>query len=538
MQLCLRAYFSCEYSRLTASRELEKVARYEAGDVRKQGKGWNMRTARKFSCGIGLIGLMAAAAGAAQSLPDPDETAQGDVSVTIYQNGQSLVQDIRQLDIANGRSRIEFPDVSAQIRAQTLSFAARDTAIIEQNFDFDLLTPGKLMEKAIGQTITLVRTNPATGAETRERAKILSTAGGVVVQIGDRIEVLRDDGLPVRAVFDRVPPNLRARPTLSVNVESTRSGVRPAAIRYLTPGLGWTADYVALFDDGDSTIDMQGWVTLTNTTGTTFHNADTLLVAGSPNGRFGGGRSQRNMVRAGTESSGREQVGDFYLYPIDARTTIADQQTKQVSFLDVQGVTAKKVYRRTVNWLSNDSNPQNVSSEIAFNTSSQGGLGDALPAGTVRFYQRDSQGTPQFIGENTIGHTPTGSELSLRTGDAFDIFVQAEVEKREEISSGEWIKTRRFVVYQDGAETTRVDEERPETFWQTTMRYTITNAKDAPVEIDLVQAGLDRGWWSRDFRIVSEDEPGVQINADRRKWSVPVPANGEREFRVIFATRY
>lgn len=472
------------------------------------------------------------------TIADPDSTAQGDVSVTIYQNGQSLVQDIRQLNIPRGRSRIEFPDVSAQIRAQTLSFAARDTAILEQNFDFDLLTPGKLMEKAIGQTITLVRTNPATGAETRERAKILSTAGGVVVQIGNRIEVLRDDGLPVRAVFDRVPPNLRARPTLSVNVQSARGGVRPAAIRYLTPGLGWTADYVALFDDGASTIDMQGWVTLTNTTGTTFHNASTVLVAGSPNGRSGGRRSQRNLLRAGTESSGREQVGDFYLYPIDARTTIANQQTKQVSFLDVQGVAAKKIYRRTVGWLSNDRNPVNVSSEIAFNTSRKGGLGDALPAGTVRFYQRDSQGTPQFIGENTIGHTPTGSELSLRTGDAFDIFVQAEVEKRDVITASQWEKTSRSIVYRDGEEIARIDRERPKKFWQTTMRYTITNAKDEPVELDLVQAGLDRGWWSRDYRVVSEDLPGSQINADRRKWVIPIAANGERVFRVTFQTRY
>lgn len=483
-----------------------------------------------------MVGLAAIPALHAQSIPDPDQTSQGDVSVTIYQNGQSLVQDIRQLNIQSGRSRIEFPDVSAQIRPQTLSFAAANTGIIEQNFDFDLLTPGALMEKAIGQTVTLVRTNPATGQETRERAKILSTAGGVVIQIGNRIEVLRDDGLPVRAVFDRVPPNLRARPTLSVTLESSRSGTRPASIRYLTPGLGWTADYVALYNEQDGSIDMQGWVTLTNTTGTTFHNASTLLVAGNPNG--GGRNNNRNMVSAGTQSSGREQVGDFYLYPIDARTTIANRQTKQVSFMDVQGVKADKVYRRTVDWLSNDSSPVNVSSEIAFSSSREGGLGDALPAGTVRFYQRDSQGTPQFIGENTIGHTPMGSELSLRTGDAFDVLIQAEVEKREVLTDSDWIKTARYIVYQDGEEVGRVEDERPKRYWQTTMRYTITNAKSEAVDVDLVQAGLDRGWWSRDYRIVSEDGPGEQLNADRRKWVVPVPANGKREFRVTFATRY
>ena len=487
----------------------------------------------KLLAAVSCLGMAGHAAG--QSVPDPDETAQGDVSVTIYQNGQSLVQDIRQLDIARGRSRIEFPDVSAQIRPETLSFAADGTAIVEQNFDFDLLTPTKMMEKAIGQTVTLLRTNPATGIETRERAKVLSTAGGVVVQIGDRIEVLRDDGLPVRVIFDRVPPNLRARPTLSVNVESSRAGTRPTQIRYLTGGLGWSADYVALYDEARGSIDMQGWVTLTNNTGTTFHNADTLLVAGNPNG---GRNYNPGMVRAGTQSANREQVGEFYLYPIDARTTIANAQTKQVSFLDVQGVRARKVYSRTVGWLANDSRPMNVSSEISFSSSSDGGLGDALPAGTVRFYQKDSKGSPQFIGENGIGHTPMGSELSLRTGDAFDIFIQAEVEKRERLTAQEWEKTARYIVIEDGEEVRRIEEERPVDYWQTTMRYTITNAKPVPVNVDLVQAGLDRGWWSRDYRIVSEDEPGKQLNSDRRKWIVPVPANGKREFRVTYASRY
>jgi hypothetical protein len=480
------------------------------------------------------------AAGLAQVTADPDATAQGDVSVTIYNNDQALVQDVRQLQIAAGRSRISFPDVSAQIRPETLSFAAADTAIVEQNFDFDLLTPGKLMEKAIGQTVTLLRTNPATGQETRERATVLSVAGGVVVQIGDRIEVLRDDGLPVRVIFDRVPPNLRARPTLSVTLESSRGGTRPASLRYLTPGLGWSADYVALYDEGKGTIDMQGWVTLTNNTGTTFHAANTLLVAGSPSGS-GGYNSpgpQPRRFSPGTETAGREQLGDFYLYPIAERTTIANAQTKQVSFLDVQAVPARKVYSRDVGWLSSEDQPVNVTSEIAFATSRDGGLGDALPAGTVRFYQRDRQGNPQFIGENQVGHTPMGSELSLATGDAFDVFVQAEVERRDRITSDEYERSGRFRVIENGEVTRTVEVEKTAEFWRTTMRYTLTNAKPTPVEVELFQEGLDRGWWGRDFRVVSEDVPGEQLNADRRKYLVEVPANGKREVRVTYETRY
>ncbi len=488
---------------------------------------------------LAVVGALTAVAASAQSIPAPDETAQGEVALTIYNGGTTLVQDVRQINIAAGNSRVEFPDVSASIQPQTLSFAAPNTTIIEQNFDFDLLTPTKLMEKAIGQTVTLLRTNPATGTETRERATVLSTAGGVVIQIGDRIEVLRDDGLPVRVIFDRVPPNLRARPTLSVTLDSSRAGTRPVSLRYLTGGLGWSADYVALYNERTDTIDMQGWVTLTNNTGTTFHQADTVLVAGDPNGG-GGQRSfgSRGLTRAGTEAASRERLGDFYLYPITARTTVANAQTKQVSFLDAQAVPARKVYSIDTGFQQNDEIPANVESRIAFSTSRDQGLGDALPAGTVRFYQRDREGTPQFIGENNIGHTPMGSELSLATGNAFDITVQTEVEKRETITGAEWEKSARYRVYDNGKVVGQVEIERPKTFYRTTMRYTLTNAKPEAVNVEITQGGLFRGPWADDYRIISEDIAGEQINTDRRKYTVPVPAEGKRVIRVTFETRY
>nr|WP_133366766.1 DUF4139 domain-containing protein [Qipengyuania sediminis] len=499
--------------------------------------------------------LVAAEAAAAQQtqaslIADPDATAQGDVAVTIYNNDQALVQDVRRLPVARGRSRIEFADVSAQIRPETLSFAAEGAGIVEQNFDFDLLTPTKLMEKAVGSEVTLIRTNPATGAEIRERATVLSTAGGVVVRIGDRIEVLRDDGLPVRAIFDRVPPNLRARPTLSVTVESETAGTREAAIRYLTPGLGWSADYVALFDEVKGTVDMQGWVTLSNETGTTFHRAKTLLVAGSPGqaeGRVRGGypmpppppRVPRGgAVQPGTETAGRERLGDFYLYPLAERTTIANAQTKQVSFLDTSGVPARRRYAREVGWLANDPAPVNVSSQVAFSSAREQGLGDALPAGTVRFYQRDRQGTPQFVGESAIGHTPMGSLLTLRTGDAFDVLVQAEVAAREKITAAEYERSARYRVIENGQVVREVEIERAADFYRTTMRYTFTNAKPVPVEVELAQSGLDQGSWSRDLRVPSEDIPGRQTNADRREWTVTVPANGKRVVTVVYEARY
>ena len=484
----------------------------------------------------GAIAASAGAQNAGAADPASEQTAQGDVSVTIYNNGQSLVQDVRQLAIAQGRSVVSFPDVSAMIRPETLSFSAANTGIVEQNFDFDLLTPQKLMEKAVGQEVTLIRTNPATGAETTQRAEILSVMGGVVIRVNGRIEVLRDDGLPVRVIFDRLPPNLRARPTLSVTLDSTRGGTRPASIRYLTGGLGWSSDYVALFDEARGTVDMQGWVTLTNTTGTTFHQANTLLVAGNP--QTSRSQPRRDLVRPGTETADRERLGDFYLYPIAGRTKIANNQTKQVSFLDVQGVPARRVYSRQIGWLASDSSPVNASAAISFSTSRSGGLGDALPAGTVRFYQRDAQGNPQFVGENGIGHTPMGSLLSLRTGDAFDVFVQAEVESRNRITAAEYERSARFRVITDGEVTREVEIERAVDYYQTTMRYTFTNAKPEAVEVELTQGGLDYGWWARDFRVTAEDVPGEQLNAGNRLYRVSVPANGSRVVRVTYQTKY
>ena len=183
-------------------------------------------------------------------LADPQAmAADRALSVTIYAGDLALVQDRREIEVKVGRQRLEFQDVSAQIRPETVSLTAADISIVEQNFDFDLLTPAKLMEKAVGQEVTIVRVNPATGAETREQAQVLATNNGVVLKIGERIEVLRDDGLPVRVIFDKVPDNLRARPTLSVTVIGSQAGTRPATLSYLTPGLGWRADYVALYDE-------------------------------------------------------------------------------------------------------------------------------------------------------------------------------------------------------------------------------------------------------------------------------------------------
>jgi hypothetical protein len=367
-----------------------------------------------------------------------------------------------------------------------------------------------MMEKAVGHTVTLVRTVPGTGVEKREQAEVLATNGGVVLRIGDHIEVLRDDGMPVRVIFDKVPDNLRASPTLSVTVDA-KSGSREAALRYLTPGLGWRADYVALFDEATGKIDVQGWVTLTNNSGTSYDKAETVLVAGNPNiiGQYNQGNDSEAMTDAGTESGTRARLGDYYLYPLPERTTIANQQTKQVSFLDVHGAPAKHGYEFRLGWMQTIEQPQSAASVYQFSNASKGGLGDQLPAGIVRFYLRDKTGAPQFIGEHGIGNTPMGSQLAISTGDAFDVKVKSTVEKRERIGG-------------------HFDYN-----WKTTMRYTLTNALPKPVTVTLVQDGL----WG-DTKIKSESQKSIRRSADSAAWEVVVPGNGSATVTATFDSKY
>ncbi|MDB5709846.1 MAG: hypothetical protein JWL96_1916 [Sphingomonas bacterium] len=459
---------------------------------------------------IMLAALAWPAVAAAQTTPvmPTGLSAQGDVAVTIYQNGQALIQDVRQLDLPGGRTRQEFPDVSAQIRSETVTLSGPGLGVVEQNFDYDLLSPDKLMEKAVGSVLTIVRTNPATGVETREQAKVLAANGGIVLQIGNRIEVLRDDGLPVRVVFDKVPDNLRARPTLSVTIQADHAGHVPTTLTYLTPGMNWTSDYVMLFDEGKGTVDVQGWVTLTNNTGTTYRNANVLLIAGNPN-RVAGDFSRLAETRldvAGTESGTRERLGDYYLYPLAERTTIANAQQKQVSFLDVKAAPARRAYEWVNGWLATNDEPRSAASVIKFSSAKSGGLGDQLPSGTMRVYMRDAQGDPQFVGESRIDATPMGSQMSLRTGDAFDVKGQAVTVERKRLSSDRW---------------------------RTTMRYDFTNARPAAVTVDVAQDGL----WG-DVRVTDQSLAGARVSADRMEWKVPVPANGKASLSVVFDTRY
>lgn len=418
------------------------------------------------------------------------------LSLTIYNGDLALVRDVRQMTVPAGRTRLEFKDVSGKIRPETVSLDGKGLSVVEQNFDYDLLTPAKMMEKAVGKQVQIVRTITGTGKETTETATILSVNSGVVMRIGNRIEVLREDGIPTRVIFDGIPQNLRANPTLSVTVDADAPGTRDVSLSYLTSGLSWIADYVAQFDEKQSTLDVQGWVTLTNKTGTSYSNVAPRLVAGTigtaNNSRpiYGQPYGQSNPTnRAAGSATDRDQ--DFPIYNLPQRVTVADNQTKQISFLDLAKLKTRKIYAYQTGDLSSQQAPVHVNVALAFNNT-----GRALPSGTVRVYTRDEQGAPKFTGEQKIDHTPANSSLMITLGEAFDVTVQA----------------------------TQVSSERLSRFrTRYAMRYEFHNARSAPVTVQLRNSGL----WGRDSEVDNESLKGNRVDAHTYSWDVPVPASGD-----------
>jgi hypothetical protein len=296
-------------------------------------------------------------------------------------------------------------------------------------------------------------------------------------------------------IFDGVPENLRARPTLSVTVDSTRAGRRDATLTYLTRGLNWHADYVAVFDEKASRLDFQGWITLINQTSTTFADVKTELVAGSPQSAGGGNPGPiRGVVRGGAETNAN-QLGDTYFYPLKERTTIAANQQKQVGFIEADQVPARRVYQYRTSAFRSETSPAHVDAVLQFSNSRSGGLASPLPAGAVRIYMRDADGALKLIGENSIGHTPQGSDLSLRTGEAFDVTVQPTQEAEQ-----------------------AVDKKRT----RHEMTYLVRNAKDQPVTVQLRQ-----GTYLPNLKVLEESIKSDRVDASEVQWDVQVPAQGE-----------
>lgn len=435
------------------------------------------------------------------------------LALTIYNENLAMVRDQRDLQFSNGESQLEFPNVSAQIRPETAFLKAEGVSVLEQNFDFDLLSPEKLLEKAVGKTVTLVRVNPATGKEVTESAQVLSVNNGAIIKVGGRVEALRAEGMPLRVIFDQVPDTLKAEPTLSMLVNSDKAGRRQSQLSYLTGGLSWRADYVGQFDDTRGLLLLQGWITLTNNSGTAYQDASVQFVAGDIN-RAREEMTKTDAIRTMAASPSlakvqQEALGDYHLYSLPRQTTILNNQTKQVAFLDAASVKANKLYRFNAWGLRTFEAPQNVDVQVQFKNDKSTGLGEPLPRGTVRLYGQDKAGAAQFLGEDSIEHTPEGALVSLTMGKAFDVTVKSTLEDRTLIS--------------------RTDNKQV-TEW--TMAYKVKSAKAVPIRVEFYQNGLEGNW-----EVLKESFSHEKPDADTALWHVSVPAKGEAILRFTVRQR-
>lgn len=469
-----------------------------------------------------LLALLASAA--AQTEEQRSTLAdQREVAVTIYNENLALIKDQRKLQLKAGASALAFRDVSARMRPETALLrsvsAPGSVSVLEQNFDFDLLTPQKLLEKYVNRTVSVIRTNTATGQETTEQAQVLSANNGVVLRIGQRIET----GIPGRIIYGDVPANLRDRPTLVMSLENTGPAQQDIELSYLTGGLAWKADYVVELNSSDDRLDISGWVTLTNTSGTTYRNARLQLVAGDVNQVAPAmGAPVRAMAMAPAPMAkakadmAEESLFEYHLYTLARPTTIAESQTKQVALLAASGVPARKelllkgrdyYYQSSYGELGQK---MKVGVFVEFDNKDSAHLGMPLPKGIIRVYKKDRAGNAQFIGEDKVDHTPKNEKVRLKLGDAFDVTADKKQTDFKKLGgSGKY-----------------------NYMFESAYEIVLKNAKKEAV-IVTVQEPMPGDW-----QVLSESHPSSKDASNTAVWKVSVPAEGNTRLVYRSLVRY
>ncbi len=445
---------------------------------------------------------------------------QRSVNVTIYNDGNALVHDRRSVALQAGLNRIAWRDVSASLDPTSAILDApgsRDAiSVLEQNFNYDVLNGQSLLHAYLGHWVTVVHPPRFKGEKTwRERAKILSLDNGIVLQYADRIETRLDGYID----FPAVPKSLRDRPTLTLDVQSPSFGRRDLDLRYLTSGLTWSVDYVATLAPDRSSMRLLGLVTLQNTSGTSYDNARLQLVAGSIHTAV---RPQPlksiALVTSGTTadvysvngSAAQQDMFEYHLYTISHRTTILNKQTKQLALLSAARVPVRTTlelhgyswYYYTRRPTLGDRLPVGV--YVSF-VNRGGELGIPLPAGIVRVYANDANGLAQYLGSDSIQHTPRDESVRLHLGDAFDVVASM-----------------------------RQTDFTLETKCESRGSYDVhlLNAKDAPQSVKVLE--LIPGDW----HITKEDLPHVKTSANTASWTVPVPARGSTDLTYTADVRW
>jgi hypothetical protein len=360
------------------------------------------------------------------------EKDQSDLSVTVYNSNIALVRDVRQIHLQPGVFPLRFEDVAASILPATVHFRSLTDAsklnVIEQNYEYDLLDPQKLLNKYVGKEVTF----EWQGMETK--ALLLSDNGGPVWKIGNQIVT----GLSVGSYrFPELPDNLYSRPTLVWTLDNRGADAQKVEASYLANSMNWNADYVLTVARDEKTADLDGWVTLVNNSGAAYHDAKLQLVAGDIHRTPQVMLEERDMVaksmavNAGAPQFAQENFSEYHLYTLGRRTSIQNNESKQISLLTGTNIPVEKYlqvegqqyYYRNPQGIGN-AIPQPVKVFYRFKNDQASGLGMPLPAGTVRVYQNDSQGGAQFAGEDNISHTPKDETLRIYVGNAFDVVCE------------------------------------------------------------------------------------------------------------------
>jgi hypothetical protein len=435
---------------------------------------------------------------------------QTDLAVTVYNSNIALVRDVRQLQLPSGTFRLKFMDIAATVNPATVHFRSltepEKVGVLEQNYEYDLLEPNKLLNKYVGKEVTLVRAYMDNNTTKWEeiKATLLANNNGPVWKIGNDI-VTGIYGESYR--FPEVPANLYDRPTLLMSLENSGAHKQTIETSYLANNLSWNADYVLTVGRDDKAADLDGWVTLVNNSGTAFHNAKLQLVAGDLNrlpqgGAIGGVVAARAAVMAKeAQQFQQESFSEYHLYSLGRRTSVEDKETKQISLLEGSGVPVEKLY--VVNgqnfYYHNAQTPgaplkDPVKVFYKFKNEEKAGLGIPLPGGNVRVYQKDSKGGVLFIGEDHIDHTPKDEFVTVKIGNAFDVVAERKQTDFKKIAD-------------------RVYE----------MEFAITlrNHKDTPVTVQVNEP------IGGDWEILSSTYPAEKTAAFAAQFNVPVKVNGE-----------
>lgn len=441
---------------------------------------------------------------------------QESVSLTVYNSDLALVRDARQILFSKGEQVLAFKEISSKIMPETALIKGSYIDVIEQNFEFDLLTPATLLNKYVGKKVTLARKNEKTGQDVFVEALVLSTASGVVLKVGDQIET----SINGRLIYPDVPKNLREKPTLTMLLDSAKKGRRSFELSYLTRGISWKADYVALLNSDETRLDLKGWVTLTNNSGAGYKDARLQLVAGEVNRaqsqmpvRM---EAERMMVKSASAGSSRmkeESLLEYHLYTVNRATTIKDRQSKQIALLhEDNGICRKKLVLKSGGnqfyWNRSGQifKKKSVDVFLEFKNDKASNFGLPKPAGIVRVYKKDSSGFSQFVGEDRIDHTPENEIVELKMGKAFDVTADRRQTDFSHKKSGD----RNLRIYESEYE------------------ILLKNAKDREVTVKVVET--IPGQW----KMLEQSRKSVKEDGSTAAWTIPVPAKGSAAltFRV------